>query len=109
MKNADTLRAQLEKDAHFSFSEEAWAAGMMHMPFRFPENASSAREAMETPGCCVKSAKLRLGRFPLTARLLRLDVEGGHATVLSHPQTFGLGHYVWIGTVDEYFSIWECD
>ena len=109
MIDVAAVRAQLDKDPRFIFDEKEWARLMMATPMGLTKHASSAEEAATMPGCCVKSRQLRNGSVPLTGRVQDYDRAENHVVVLSHAQTFGLGRYVWMGTVRQYEDVWECD
>ena len=95
----------------FSFDKNTWSRKMMDMPFDRP-GGNSPREAMEVSGNCVKS-KEREGPndsgFPkYHGRVLTFDKDKDEVEILSHNDKFSK-HFIWCGSISEYFEIWNCD
>jgi hypothetical protein len=79
---------------------------VFELPFRTP-NASSRKEAMATPGCCVKSKEREPGKFPTyLGRVVKHGID--LVVVISHPSDHQQ-RWVWTGSQVEYEATWNCD
>lgn len=89
--------------------QQAYHDAIMDTPFGAPPNPKSASDAMETPGCHLKSREMD-GKWPRYYGRL-VSVKDGVYTVASKgPQHGPEGKpTVWTGTAVEYIRMWNCD
>ena len=90
--------------------EKAWFEAYLDTPLCPPRHASSAEDAMKTPGCRLKS-KARRNPFGFPDRfgiLVSFDLAADQAVVRGYGDCVS-PKFVWTGTVREYLAAWICD